>query len=119
MGLTILDTLTDGSQVTQITGDVNVVVAPATVSNITQVASSTLSVELLPAEPNRQAFTLYNNSSRIAYVAFGEAASTLNFSVKMPGGSFYELATLKYTGTVTAAWNVANGTMQVTSITTI
>lgn len=119
MGLTILDTLTDGSQVVQVSGDVSVTMQPATTSNITQVASSTTSVELLPSQPNRQAFTLYNDSSRIAYVAFGEAASTTNFSVKMPGGSFYELATLNYTGTVTAAWNIANGTMQVTSITTI
>lgn len=117
MALTILDTLVDGTQVTRVTGDVSVTVLPSTSGSITQVASSTLSVELLPIQPARKGFTLYNDSSRIAYVAFGEAASTVNFSVKMPGGSFYELASLNYTGTVTAAWNIANGTMQVTSIT--
>lgn len=116
MGLTIIDTLSDGSQVTKVAGTVTVEEVPATSSTITQVAFSSTSVALLASDPLRRGFTLYNNSTRVANVAFGPVASTIAFTVIMPPGSYYE-APVHYTGAVSAVWSGgANGTMQVTAI---
>jgi hypothetical protein len=116
MGLTLLDTLTDGTQVAQVTGTVNTKEVPAASTTLVVVASATTSTALLASNPDRKGFTLYNDGGKIAYVALSASSSTTAFSIKMPAGSFYDFTSMKYTGPLSAVWNGTGNTMQVTEI---
>lgn len=118
MALTIIGTLIDGTQVTQVTGDVSVIVKPAASTALSQVPSTTTSVALLAADPARKGVTLFNEGNKTAYVAMSLTASITQYSFKMPGDSFFDLTTVSYTGPISAVWVGSGATMQVTSITT-
>lgn len=136
MALTIIETLTDGTQRTQITDGTdnvsistvggqkalntailsNVPVTGPSTSTLTSVASSITSVSLLAANVNRKGASFYNDSTKNAFIALASTASTTLFTIFVPAGSFYELTSPSYTGAVSAIWSTAQGFMRVTEL---
>lgn len=112
MALTVLDTLANiEQQVTESNAR-----AASNDANISSVASSITSVQLLPANALRKGVVLFNDSTRVARIAFSDTASATIFTVKMPAGSLYESGPLVYTGEITVIWESVNGSMRVTEL---
>lgn len=136
MSVTLLDTLQDGTQRTQITDGtdnvgittvagskaINVAVLSNTPTSgpnsatLSSVASSAASVSLLASNANRKKFILLNDSTKNARVAFAATATTSSFTIKLPPGALYESELSDYTGVISAIWEAANGFMRVTEI---
>lgn len=138
MSLTIVDTLQDGTQKTllnDVAGNLAELKAVGpdkalkvaviesvssasvtTTATLSQVAAAVTSTQLLTSNANRRGIMLYNDSTKIAYVAFAATASTSAFSIKLPPGSLYEKEEPIYTGTISAVWSGANGNMQITEL---
>lgn len=118
-----------GTLPVSVPGNVNVTVSntplPVTMSQVdpanatlTQVASSASSVTILAANANRHQFIVYNQGSKILYLAFHSSASLTAYTVQVPSNTMYESSLNGYTGIVTGIWNAANGTAVITEITT-
>ncbi|MBL0320678.1 MAG: hypothetical protein IPP74_15495 [Alphaproteobacteria bacterium] len=85
-------------------------------ATITQQAASISSVTLLLSNPDRLGFVVYNESSSVAYLAFGPVASpTLHTYAMAPSSVLREMPSL-YTGEVTCIWITATGSMKVTEL---
>ena len=95
---------------------VTVTQSSASIGTLTTVASSATSVSLLATNANRKGFLLYNNSTKIAYVAFTATAASTAFTIQMPPQSVFESQSL-YTRVISGIWAAANGNMQVTELT--
>lgn len=139
MGLTIIDTLSDGTQKAQITdasGNVAELkdvagekalkiavietVSQAQISStatLSSVASSITSAVALASNPNRKGVSLFNDSTKIAYVAFAATASASAFTIKLPAGALYEKDYPIYTGVISVIWAAAQGFLRVTELT--
>lgn len=87
-------------------------------STVTSVAASTSAVTLLAHQPNGvSARLVYNDSSAALYLKFGSAASTSDFTVKIPADSLFEVpGTGPYGGVVTGVWASATGNARVTEV---
>jgi hypothetical protein len=59
---------------------------------------------------------IYNDSTADLYVKFGEGVSVDSFTVKLPGGAFFESAQPLYRGTVTGIWSEEIGRAMVTEV---
>lgn len=92
------------------------VASTATLSNVNDTASSTT---LLSSNANRKGAMIFNDSTEILYVKFGTTASTTSFTVKMLGGSYYELpGPVVYTGRIDGIWAAdGSGAARITEIT--
>lgn len=136
MALTVIDTLTDGSQASKISDGIDTVgittvggqkalnvaalltltpIGPAN-ATISSIASSASSVILLASNPVRKGFIMFNDSTKVAAIAYAATASATTFTVRMPAGSLYEINNSSYTGSVSAIWNAANGFMRITEL---
>jgi len=73
------------------------------------VASSATSVMLISANTNRRSLTIYNNSTAILYVCFGETATQAGAKVPISAGGFYEMPFPVYVGVISGIWESANG----------
>lgn len=74
----------------------------------TTVASSTTSVTILAANPNRKGATFWNDSTAILYLEVGATATTSAFTAKFFPQGYYELP-FHYTGVISGIWSAANG----------
>lgn len=83
-------------------------------ATLTNVASSTSSVELLAANGKRSGAIIYNDSTAILYVKFGATASTSSYTVQVPSQGSYNLPAPAYAGEVDGIWASANGNARVT-----
>lgn len=80
----------------------------------TSLASQITNQTALSANPNRKAFSLFNDSTSNAFVKFGATASSTSFHVKLAAGAFYESKLPTYKGQIDVIWDVANGNMRIT-----
>ena len=72
---------------------------------------------LLAANPNRRAFSVFNDSTAVLYLKLGGTASTSSYTVQIAAGGFYELpATWGYAGVVDGIWASATGNARVTEV---
>lgn len=85
-------------------------------ARVSSVASSTTSTKLADARYNRSGLSIFNDSTAILYVKFGEAASSTSFTVKLIAGAFYEAPFPCYQGDVFGIWDAANGYARVTEV---
>lgn len=108
-------TVQDGGSSITVDGSVSVIGGSS--ASVSSVSSSASSITLLSTNSSRKAFTLFNNSTQIAYVKFGTTASSTSFSIKMVAGAFYESPLNYYSGRIDAIWASADGSMEVTEIT--
>jgi hypothetical protein len=92
----------------------NAVPPPATNSaSLNNVTATTSSVVVVSAAVGRLSFSIFNDSAANMYLRMdGSAASTTNFSVKIPAGGYFESAHITQ---VTATWDVAVGAARVTT----
>lgn len=86
-------------------------------SAVTSVAGSALSVTLLAANTNREGASIFNDSSVFLYVKLGATASLVDFTVKVPPASLYELPIPVYTGVIDGIWDSATGFARITETT--
>lgn len=85
-------------------------------STTANVAGSASNVTVLAANSNRRAATFYNDSTAALYLKFGATASTTSFTIKMAGGSYFEIPQPCYSGIVDGIWDSATGAVRVTEI---
>jgi hypothetical protein len=88
------------------------------------VASSTSSVQLLAANPNRKSAVIANDSTSILYLLYtnGNAASTTRYTYSLPAiasgvASTFTLQRKEWDGEIVGIWASANGFARVTEIT--
>lgn len=85
----------------------------ATTAEVTEVAAAMETVTLLAANSNRKKLIVINNSTATMYLAFGEVASTTNYTIAISAdGDGYELE--GFTGVVSAVWTDAVGKARIT-----
>jgi hypothetical protein len=83
----------------------------------TPVASAIASTTILAANVNRKGASFFNDSTATLYLRNSAgAASSANFSVKVPPDSYFEMP-FGYTGIVVGIWSAVNGSVKVTEFT--
>ncbi len=94
-------------------GDGNV----STSANVTTVAPSTSSTQLLAANAARRGFIITNGTDTAMRIKYGTAASLTSFSVALAAGGVFEAA-ITYRGALTAVSVTAptTGSYQVTEL---
>lgn len=84
-------------------------------SSVTSVADATASTQLLASNTSRKEAVITNDSTAVLYVAFGETASSTNYSARLIQ---YGTVTTDYTGQINGAWaSDAGGSAQITELT--
>ncbi|HUR99861.1 MAG TPA: hypothetical protein VMZ26_17490 [Pyrinomonadaceae bacterium] len=85
-------------------------------TTLTSVNDAATSQALLAANANRLGFSLFNDSTEVAYVGLGVTPTTSSFNFKIAAGGFYEATQgLIFTGAINAIWAAdAAGAMKVT-----
>ena len=89
----------------------------STSANLTSVNAATANTALLAANASRKAAYIYNNGGANLYLAYGNTASTIAFTVKIAAYGFFELpATPVWQGAISAIWDSASGSAQITEV---
>lgn len=84
-------------------------------SSVTSVADATSSTELLAANTSRLEAVIVNDSTAVLYVAFGETASSTNYTARLVQ---YGYLTTQYTGQINGIWaSDAGGNARITELT--
>ena len=78
--------------------------------------ASTSAVTIAAPDLLRRGLILWNDSTATCYVKFGSAASNTSFTWRLTTQSGYELPIPVYIGEITAVWESATGSMQVTEL---
>jgi len=84
------------------------------VATITSVSATTTSITLLAANVNRRGAFVYNDSTAILYVNFGQTASSTQFAVQVNSETLYEMPHPAFTGELRGAWDATNGSARIT-----
>jgi hypothetical protein len=86
---------------------------PAANSTITNVTSSITVVTILALNNSRKGASVFNDSASLLYLALGAAASTTNFTTRVPPDGYFEVP-FEYLGVITGLWASASGFARVT-----
>jgi hypothetical protein len=87
--------------------------------NVSRTHVAALTSAQTVAKPNlsRKALKIYNSSTGVMYVAWGEGVTTSDYSFQIPASSFYESPMpIEWGGAISAVWSVANGSGFITEI---
>jgi hypothetical protein len=84
--------------------------------NVTRVATSTASAQLLVANANRKGVIIVNESSGVMYLKFGTTASSTSYTYRLVSNAVVEIA-FGYTGRIDAILNTGSGNAQITELT--
>jgi hypothetical protein len=93
---------------------VSTVFTPTTWAILENVASSITSVMLFDYNPDAHGRAVYNDSTSIAFLKFGEGASSTSHTMQLAPGMYYEFPQPFFCGRVDAIWVTANGAARVT-----
>jgi hypothetical protein len=74
-------------------------------ASVFQVASSATSATLLPAQQWRNGLMIFNTDANDLYIKYGTTASITSFTVKIPGGAYWEMPHPPYTGIIDGIWS--------------
>jgi hypothetical protein len=83
-------------------------------ADYSSVTASVGSITILAANPHRIRALFFNHGSADMFLKFGDGSSISNFNVKLSSGSYYETPMPCYTGSFTATWGAANGSVKIT-----
>ena len=84
---------------------------------LTSVNAATTNTALLTANAARKGAYIFNNGGANLYLAYGATASLTAFTVKIAAYGFFELpATPVWQGAISAIWDAASGTAQITEV---
>jgi hypothetical protein len=92
-----------------------VAVNVSSVATRTTVAASVTEGQLLPANPNRSVFTIYNDSGKVLFLILGGVGSTTDYTTQLTSKAYFELS--GYTGEVRGVWNGTGGFARITELT--
>lgn len=82
---------------------------------VTPVPASTSTVTLMEPDDARSHGQVYNDSTAVLFVKWGDGASSSSFTTKVPPQALYELPRITpYVGRVTGAWASQAGKALVT-----
>ena len=81
---------------------------------LTNIASSTSSVQLLDHNGHRRFVIIFNDSNQSLYIKYGNEVSLTSFTYKLIAGATLEMALPCYLGRITGIWNSVNGTARIT-----
>jgi hypothetical protein len=99
-----------------VTNPVSVTTDPSGTATISQVPSATTSEVILAANANRKGATIFNDSTKILFLAAGPTAAAAAYTVQLATKAYYEVP-YGYTGVISGIWQAVNGTAQVTEFT--
>ena len=87
-------------------------------ATVSSVAASVSAVTLIANQPNGvSARTIHNDSTATLYVKFGTAASTTDYTVKIPPDGYFEVpGPGPYGGIITGIWTSAVGNARCTEV---
>lgn len=90
---------------------------PAT-GTLTNVNASATSVTLLASNTSRKQAIFFNDSSANLYLGYtSSAVSVTSYSIRIPGGAYYEAPWPVYTGQINGIWDAVIGTVRITEMT--
>jgi hypothetical protein len=112
-----LHTVLDSGTLTSITNAVTTNSGTSSTSSLTNVASSASTTQLLASNSGRKMAIIFNDSTQILYVNFGNSASTSAYTVQIPSKGYFEFPVPVYTGVVNGIWTSANGNARITELT--
>ena len=92
-----------------------VVTVPGVGATVSSTPSSATSVNVLGANLERKGVAIYNDSTQVMYLKFGDTASTTSYTVQIPASGYYEVP-FWYAGKLDAIWAAANGNARVTEV---
>ena len=81
----------------------------------TRIAGTIGNLIILAANPNRIGASFYVESGSAMYLKHGSNAGTFDYTVQVLAGALYEMP-FGYSGTVSAIWQFASGTVQITEV---
>src|SRR4051812_10099517 len=74
-------------------------------------------VQLLPVNPERKAFYVFNDSPNVLFVKIGPAGTTNDYSFQIPALGLYESPNFPVpTGSIWGTWGAASGSARLTDI---
>lgn len=85
-------------------------------ANLSNVAASASSVQLLAANPSRKGLVVHNDSTAPLYLKYGTTASATSFTHHLDGGAALEMRPPIYTGRIDAVWGSATGAARITEL---
>jgi hypothetical protein len=89
---------------------------PGDTATVIEVGSSTSSEKFLDPNNNRVGFMVFNDSTSILYIKYGEDAASDSYTVKVAAGGYFENSFPSYRGPVYGVWSAENGHAYVTEI---
>lgn len=84
--------------------------------NSGSLTASVTSQTLIPANPDRKTFTIFNDSTSICFVRFGDGVNSANFMFKLAASDYYESIKPPFPGNVSIVWVSATGSAKWTEI---
>ncbi len=89
--------------------------------NRSTVSVTTASISILPANPSRGNYQVYNNSTNTCFLAHGTTVSSSSFEFPLPGGNLWypDISNGRYLGQVSAITASGTASLQVTEFTII
>lgn len=87
---------------------------PRTTADLAPVSASASSVQLFAENEAAVGRAILNDSTATLYLKFGETASTIDYTVKMGAGDYFEFPTPLYGGVTEGIWSSATGSARVT-----
>lgn len=82
--------------------------------NFFNVAASTGSIVLAPANADRTMITIFNDSTSPLYVRYGMIATSSLFNVKVPSQGYFEFPLPIFLADINGHWDTATGFAKVT-----
>lgn len=89
----------------------------SSIGTLSNVVSSQTSQVMLSANPLRKGFTIFNDSTSIAYIAYAATSSSSGYTFPLQASAYYESEALCYQGVISIIWVTANGNARVTELT--
>lgn len=86
-------------------------------ADLTAVAASTSSVQVLAANTNRRGAIFRNDSTSACWIAYADSASDTLYTEYLEPGSSLSMDPPIYLGAVSAIWQSANGNLVITELT--
>ena len=90
--------------------------APELNATVTALLASTSTVTLFPRAYGTTQRLVFNASTAVLYLKFGEGASTSSYTVQVGAGALFEFPGAAFDGVVTGVWAAANGTAMCTEV---
>lgn len=89
---------------------------PIRSNNLVSISASTDPILLLPANDNRKALSIYNDSSDVLWIKFGSGITSSFYNFEMPKKSLWESEFYTFNGEIWGLWPTASGSALISEL---